>query len=646
MQPLVKEIKVWHTAGDMATSTRLSRMLRTYALRFNSPFIGIEELAAYLQKYAQKNLSEKPDCAVFLNISEKKLVEELEALEVEGKVELIDDAKKGKLAFVPFYFIDTVVRQYEKIREKPEVPFPLASRVPDNFSRRFLRYLKLDKGFAELQQEAENNTFLYQLSFPDDTPPLIFPGTFSTDQILDFAIAKLRFYFQKDELKDFVQKKLIAVDPAKEYYVRKFILTVQAHSSEALFNLKKSGEVYLYWGYLCSVIKQELAKKAEKMSDEITLLQSVFIIEYLNNYYRTTTQKSLQRETALKNLSLAFQKPPYYFNKADITNFRDSHGVPLLGQYSQEDLEQYIRERTTSPDKVSLPDLLSFKTSDGERYYILPDKMIPLIISLVNDSRKQLRDMCLKDWHRKLLRFEKTEAMQDDVAFNRLLGSLCAEYVPLVPALLDSPFLFVLANDSRITEQQAAEIQRIVPNGTVLPYADLFLINRQELLSDAKILLPFWYTIPVISSIIAFFVRPKKKKPVVHRTSAVEEYPVAQESTDNKKRSPREIAEDLQAVFVPGNKNLEDCIIEQLDAWNTIIDPSVRKQNTDNVNAFIRDRVKAAHKTQSFSKLTADRIRDLATTIINAPGLGKVKNKTALRLYIEYYILWLVLHSV
>ena len=632
----------------MAVSVRLPDILRTYALRFNSPFVGISELTDYLRKYAQRNRAEKPDVASLIDISETRLLTELEALESEGKVELIDDKRKGKVVFVPFYFLDKVTRQYETIREKPELPFPLASTIPQNFSKRFLRYIRINTDFTDLQPEPENDTFLYQLIFPDDTPPLIFPGNFSTDQMLDLAIAKLRFFFQKDELRDFIQKKLITANPGKEYSIRKFILTIQAHSSEAMYTLKKSGDVYLYWSYLCSVVKQEFSKKTEKMSDEITILQAIFIIEYLNNYYRNKTQQSLQRETALKNLDLALQKPPYYFNKAAIVNFKDSRGVPLLGQYSQKDLEEFIQEKTTSDGDGNLPDLLSFKTPDGERYYIMLDKTVPLIISLVNDNRKKLRDVCLKKWYQQLIRFEQSDAMHTDSAFNQLLKTLCAEYVPILYALLGASFIPMLSADKRITEHQAAEIRRIFSRDRLLSYIDLFMLNRQELLTDARILLPFWYTIPIISSILAFFMRPKK----AHRTASQQENSPTdapmprQPHITNKKISPREIAGELQAEFIPEGKSLQDCIIEQLDLWNTIIDPVIRKQNADDVNSFIRDQVKIAHRTQSFSKLTSDRIRNLADAIVSTPGLAKVKNKGALRLYTEYYILWLVLHSV
>ena len=111
----------------MAISVKLSDILRTYALRFNSPFIGMTELIDYLRKYAQRNIAEKPECASFIDISEARLLTELEALETEGKIEILDDKRKGKIVFVPFYFLDKVTRQYEAIREKPELPFPLAS---------------------------------------------------------------------------------------------------------------------------------------------------------------------------------------------------------------------------------------------------------------------------------------------------------------------------------------------------------------------------------------------------------------------------------------------------------------------------------------------------------------------------------------
>ena len=433
----------------MASTLELSDILRAYALHFNTPAIGINDFCEYIRKYAQRYVQEQPEFAHYTIIPEDKLLVELQAVENEGKIEIIDDKKKGKILFLPYYFLDKISRQYETIREKAELPFPLVTEIPQSFSKRFLRSIRINIDFTEMQPEPGNSSFLYQLIFPDDTPPLIFPSNFSTDQMLELALAKLRYFFKKDEVRDFIQKKLITANPGKEYSIRKFIGTIQAHSSEALYTLKKSGDVYLFWSYLCSVIKQEFAKKVEKLTDEIAILQALFIIEYLNNYYRNQTQQNLQRETALKNLDLSFQKSPYYFNKAAIVAFKDSRGVPLLGQYSEEDLENYMQTKTTQINQTTLPDLLSFKTADGDRYYVLLDKVIPLIISLVNENRKKIRDICLKKWYQQLLHFDQSDAMHTDSAFNQFLRGLCLEYVPILYALLNAPFISSISSAYR-----------------------------------------------------------------------------------------------------------------------------------------------------------------------------------------------------
>ncbi|MGP1576703.1 MAG: hypothetical protein ACTTH7_04315 [Treponema sp.] len=622
----------------MASTIELSDILRAYALRFNTPSIGISDFCEYIHKYAHRYTQEHPEFTRYTTISEENLLAELQSLENEGKTEILEDKKKGKFLFLPYYFLDKISRQYDAIREKAELPFPLVNEIPQSFSKRFVRSVRINVDFTEMQPEQGNNSFLYQLIFPDDTPPLIFPGNFSTDQMLELALAKLRYFFQKDAIRDFVQKKLIAANPGKEYSIRKFIGTIQAHSSEALYTLKKSGDVYLFWSYLCSIVKQEFAKKVEKLIDEIAILQALFIIEYLNNHYKNQTQQNLQRETALKNLELSFQKKPYYFNKAAIIAFKDYRGIPLLGQYSEADLENYMQTKTTQINQNTLPDLLSFKTAAGDRYYVLLDRVVPLIVSLVNENRKKIRDICLKKWYQQLLQFEQSEAMHTDSAFNQFLRDLCLEYVPILYDILNASFISSISTNASITANQLAEVQRIFSNNKLLSYQELFMLNRQELLTDTRILLPFWYTVPVISSIIAFFMRPRKK----NNTTAKKEKKTGENQTTTRKVTPKEIAEELQKEFVPADKTLQDCIIEQLDLWNTNIDPVMRKQNTDNVNSFIRDYVKTANKTVSGSLLTAERVHSLAESIIDAKSLSQVKNRTALQLYVEYYILWLI----
>ena len=200
-----------------------------------------------------------------------------------------------------------------------------------------------------------SNAWLNQLIFPDDTAPMIYPGSVSPEKLLDLALSKIRLFLRKDESRDYVQKRLMIANPGKELSIKNHLVQFQTRPSESLSAMKHSGETFTFWSYLCSFIRQDYVKKTEKTPEETALLQAVFIAEFMNNYYKSKAQQDLQRETALKNLELAFQKPPFFFDMETITRFSDSRGVPLLGQYRDTDLEDFIKERTAEADSTPFP---------------------------------------------------------------------------------------------------------------------------------------------------------------------------------------------------------------------------------------------------------------------------------------------------
>ncbi|NVP24408.1 hypothetical protein [Treponema phagedenis] len=83
-------------------------------------------------------------------------------------------------------------------------------------------------------------------------------------------------------------------------------------------------------------------------------------------------------------------------------------------------------------------------------------------------------------------------------------------------------------------------------------------------------------------------------------------------------------------------------MIKQLDLWNHNINEETRNTITQDVNAFIRDYIRGIQKTLTNSTFNAERIRNLAQTLADTPSLRSIKNKAALRNYIELYILKLV----
>ena len=619
----------------MTIYTDLLHLLRMFSLRRNSAQVTLQPFQDYLHRYARHFLQQKPELAVHLEISLETLLSELKKIQDEGDIEITTDKSNTTIIFVPYYHVDNISRQYAHLEQHPDIPFPLLSDLPRNFPGKLLKAISVSDDLAELAPGSKENSFLYALNYNGDIPALIFPGSYTTEKLLNLALGKIKLFLSKDESRDYMQKRLMVANPGKEFTVKTFITKTMAHSVNSFQNVKESGDNYILWGQLCAFIKQEFVKKNEKLPDEIALLQAAGILEYLNNYYRNKTQKDLQTDTALKNLLLAFQKAPYYFTMKQITQFTDSRGVPLLGQYSEETLQNFMKQKASSSEKYIIPDILTFTNASNDRFYLLTEKVVPLLISLINEARKPVRELCIKKWHEMLMNFEQDDSMKNDTAFNELLKEITAHSVPNLYGLLNASFILSIIADPRLNEIQAMEINRIFPAGKPAAYSEILMLNRHEILSDTKILLPFWYTIPIISSIIAFFKR-KKKIP----------QPVQPEKKETSYKKPKlklkDAAEKISAEFIPQGMTMDQALEKSLDEWNQTLGHPARENLTEDVNALIRDYLRGINRTLSFSSFTADRVRSLAKTLLESSSLLKIKERKALQNYAELYIVKLV----
>ena len=620
----------------MNISTDLSHILRIFSLKRNNSQVSLSSFKDYLQHYAKRYLQQNPELVVYLEISQELLLEELKKLQAENAVEILTDKSNTIIIFIPYFFIDKTSKLYSNIETNPEIPFPLLSELPKSFPAKLLKSMALSDDFAELDEAKGGNNFMYAVGFNGDIPTLIIPGTYTADNILNLALAKIKLFLIKDESRDYMQKRLMLANPGKEYTVKNFISRASTHTANT-FKSSDSGDISLMWGQFCAFIKQEFSKKNEKLPDEIAILQAAGIIDYLNNYYRNRSQKDLQTETALKNLLLDFQKVPYYFTMKQITQFTDTRGVPLLGQYTEEVLQNFMKEKTAASGKYIVPDILTFTNTSEERFYLLAEKAVPLVISLINEARKPVRDECIKRWHNILFNFDQEEAMKTEAAFANLIRSLTAEVSPNLYGLLNAPFTVSLLSDSRLNEIQSVEINRVFPNGKLALYSEILMLNRAEMLSDTKILLPFWYTLPIISRIIAFFKRPRNKQK--------DEKPKTKETKQQiakPKLTLKDVAENIAGEFIPEGMTFDEVLKRYLDEWNQNLNTTIRDNLTEDVNALIRDYIRSVQKTLSSLNFTVERVRGLAHNLAETPSLSKIKNKKNLTKYIELYILKVV----
>lgn len=634
----------------MATPTELSVLLRLYTSKLDSPTISIAEFCDYLQKYARHYLQEAPDLVKYVDDTLTVVTKELETLETASKVFLSTDNKGKKLVFVPYFYIDRMIQRYRELEDHPEIPFPLASEIPSGFPPAILKPVYITSDFLALMENGERtNAWLNQLLFPDDTPPTVFPASISPEKLLVLSMAKIRLFMHKDESRDYIQKRMMIANPGKEMSIKNHLLQFQTRPTESLRSLKHSGEAFLFWSFMCSFIRQDYSKKAEKTPEENSLIQAVYITEYLNNYYKNKAQQDLQRETALKNLELCFQKPPYHFDMETISRFTDSRGVPLLGQYRNTDLETFIKEKTTEAGFDTLPYILVFKTEQRIRYFVLKEKIYPLVLRLSNESRKVIKESITREWYQLLSNFQQEDAMKSQQDFERKLETVCRTATPILYAVLNASFIALLSLENGGKNSEDPNGFKMFDHGHLLSYSELLMLNRQELLTDTRILLPFWYTVPIISAIFAFFHRPGKTSPVIKQTA---KKPVktekektedaAQDGKQQRKVALKKAVAQIEKKLVPADSTLAAEIKTQRDLWNRTLDPQSKENLTEDVNSLIRDYIRRILKTLKASSFDLARVENLATTLVDTPGLVKIKNRDALLAYVELYILHLI----
>jgi hypothetical protein len=101
--------------------------------------------------------------------------------------------------------------------------------------------------------------------------------------------------------------------------------------------------------------------------------------------------------------------------------------------------------------------------------------------------------------------YDKEDAMFDDKAFERLLKSYTKHLVPLLTAILEDRRLPAIYAEQMHTAQGVPPAMRIFADGALLPYSLLLLIKRGEVYHDTELMLPFWYSFPILTPTFSFF---------------------------------------------------------------------------------------------------------------------------------------------
>jgi hypothetical protein len=468
-------------------------------------------------------------------------------------------------------------------------------------------------------------------------------------KILEYAVLKLRNYLRKEANKDYVINKLLYAFPSKEQMVRDAVNSVLIKPYETVqeFKTHSSESSFPLWAYLTSHLKKDFAKKAERTADDWSTLQALHLLEFFNNYLKGKAQKAFESEAAFKTLEASVRKPSYSWTFEQMRDFRDSAGVPLLGKYTQDELEAWLREKTTKAEPGKLPDIVVIAFGQRPAIYVAKDRLLPLAVRLVGEARSALRPRVVDEWSKALREFERLEEMDDDEAFVASVLSRLGKEKPLLLALVEQRVLTLVYGELKGSRDSIPELDSYFYHGELVRADRLLSLDRHELLVDARMLLPLWYSIPVLSAIVGFFRRLGKKKRSKDGKPGAEARKEAPGGKSAKTAGERKAAFVAQAaaiekVIVPEGYTLDEWLDELERRWNTMINPKAKADLTEDVRSLVRDYLRGVLRTLKPSALTKERLATLSDNLCDSQALVKIKAHADLGLYVQAYMVKLL----
>jgi len=638
----------------MARDVNVYQLLRAFAHRNRLSEIEYRAFAQAMQRQARLADQAEP---VFRDLSlnpDLVLAPKLLLLAKDRKISLQTVGNEIRSIILPEHFAEIFFQEYRRIDENPDVPFPDEDSLKTVVPPEWIRSLSLESDLGPASdKEPDASVALIRLSFPEGVRPLVIPTAFVPDKLLEYAVLKIRQYLRRGANKEYTQNKLLYAFPGKEMQLKDALTTILTKPFDALAELKRSSSdiTYPLWAYLISAIKKDLEKKSDRTAEDQSIYQAAFLCEFYASHYRGKAQRVAELELALKALEGALRKPPYNFSIEEIEAIRDPKGVPLIAKIGHDQLEGRLHAKSTRAEPGSLPELLVL-SAGGRRAYVATDRALHLAVRLLGEARAEIRSRLIEQWRRLLQDYRSSPAMADEDAFRKELEGQVAARFPLLDSLIASRLLPLVHDELAAKGEVPEDLDRFFYKGDLVPLEELLNVTRKGLLADARMLLPFWYSIPILSGIARLLRRlgqggREKVAPraSTNKTVAAPGRTAAAAPAEPKVQTAAQRRAEFAAAAIkvaqsltPSGYNLDEYLRELEGRWNTLLSPESGANLREDVNSLVRDYLRGVLRTMRGEALTAERVKNLAASLADSPSLLRIKNHQALELYLQLYM--------
>jgi hypothetical protein len=624
-------------------------LLRSFALKTKSAQVDLRQFAVTLQK-GQAQPGEMENAAA--------------ELAGAGLTILETESGRPRLVHLADFPLIALIDAYKQISMEPARPFPRedTAPVPVQAAGLIAADVKSQLG-ALMEASAPGQKGIVKLVFPEGVEHLVVAQESVGTDLVEAAVAKISRYLQEGKNAAYAETKLSGVLRGSEVMVRQGMEDVAIRPRKAASTvLAPTDFTFRFWTHLSNLVLQDMRGKSERTDQDQGVLQAAYIIGYAVFHKKGAVQREREWSEDRKKLEGQVRKPPFVFGFQDLYDLKDEKGSPYITKHSRDFIHTFLKEKTARSGEESIPFLVRVHAAAQKKdYFIHRDLLVPVFLKKLSEASEELRKAYLDEWTALLRADESPPVAKTAGAFRRDVEIRVKEGFPLLTALANGGILFLASEDTKISGQAKEEIKRCFAVESILrPWDELLVLDRQELLKNARMYLPFWMTIPVLGGILRFFRRLFRGR----RGGEVDEGEGLPEagarggraeaakvvSTDGTAPTPKagdkasqlrykRSIQSLVSTYVPAGATIDGTLSELADKWNPLFAAAQKKNLVEDVNALVRDFLRPVRKSFLVRPPDLKRIHSLAEQLSTSKSLAQIKKRDVLMRYIELYMI-------
>jgi hypothetical protein len=627
-------------------------LLRAYALRIRSASIDLHQFVAAMPK-GQAQVAEV-EAAVAKLAADRDLVISTE------------EGGRPRMLSLSDYPVLALVEEYKKLTVDGAKPFPQEQTVPVPIpaSQLITADVKAQLG-ALMETSAPGMGTVVKLQFPEGVDALVVPQESVGTDLIDAAVAKISRYLQNGKNAAYAESKLGGVLRGSEVLVRQSIDDLATRPKKAASTvLNPTDFTFRFWTHLSNLILQDIRAKSDKTDQDQGACQAAYILGYAVFHKKGAVQREQEWTADRKSLEVLVRKAPFVFGFQDLYDLKDEKGTTFASKHSRDFIHSFLKEKTKPTAEETVPYLIRIHAvAQKKEYFIHRDLLVPVFLKKLAEAAEDLRTRYLEEWTAEL-REDRTPLMaKSDADFRRNVEQRVQGF-PLLSALSNGALLYQAAEETKISDTSKAELRKCFAVENILrPFDELLGLSRIALLKNARMYLPFWMTVPILSGILRVFRRmfqgrgavPEEKQeaslwaappPEGETAKVVSEVAPAVDGGAQKSATSREALQryrrnitSLVSQYVPRGKTIDATLAELAEKWNPLYAPEQKRNLVEDVNALVRDFLRPVRKSFLVRPPDLKRIHALAEQLSTSKSLAQIKKRDILMRYIELYMI-------